>query len=228
MVIRTFPLDLRRIAINMIAKERRKMKKNIITYIISCIALILTRILVYSIMGRISLMAFVVINLICPSLIIIIANAVINYDKSSTIKKCLLHAVVLAALSLTVNLGATQLVGDKAVDNLIGSEKTENKESEEPDQEIMDELDRQARQKMIDEGLISEDEEIYSEPYGNSQKIDGGDESDEANRQLTGTWDVQVEKENTLSTVTGALLDIVLAFIGGMAGATIRKRKHQQ
>ena len=173
-------------------------------------------------------MAFVVINLICPSLIIIIANAVINYDKSSTIKKCLLHAVVLAALSLTVNLGATQLVGDKAVDNLIGSEKTENKESEEPDQEIMDELDRQARQKMIDEGLISEDEEIYSEPYGNSQKIDGGDKSDEANGQLTGTWDVQVEKENTLSTVTGALLDIVLAFIGGMAGATIRKRKHQQ
>lgn len=112
--------------------------------------------------------------------------------------------------------------------NLIGSEKTENKESEEPDQEIMDELDRQARQKMIDERLITEDEEIYSEPYGNSQKIDGEDESDEANGQLTGTWDVQVEKENTLSTVTGALLDIVLAFIGGMAGATIRKRKHQQ
>lgn len=204
------------------------MKKNIITYIISCIALILTRILVYSIMGKTSLMMFVIINLVCPSLIIIIANAVINYDEKSTMKKCLLHAVILAVLSLAINLGATQVIGDKAVENLIGSEETGGnggKDSNNPDQEIMDELDRQARQKMIDEGLISEDEEIYSKPYGNSEKIDGSDDASGTDSGLTGTWDVQVEKENALSTVTGSLLDIVLAFIGGMAGAQMKKRK---
>lgn len=201
------------------------MKKCILTYVVACIALILTHFTVYRILGSIGLVTFVVINLVLPSVIIMIANAVINYGKGGTIKKCLLHAVILAALSLAINLGTTQIMGNNAVENLIASEGNTDEADEGADQEIMDELDRQARQKMIDEGLISEDEEIYSEPYGNSEKIDGTDKEDGSDQQLTGTWDVQIEEENPLSTATGAILDILLAFLGGMIGLKIGNKK---
>lgn len=196
------------------------MKKNLVTYIVSCIALILARILVYSLVEKMSLMAFVVINLVLPALIIIIANGVINYGKESSVKKCLLHAVILAMLSLVINLGATQIIGDQVIDDVI--ESTQVGSSESIEQELLDELDRQARQKMIEEGLISEDEIIYSEPF-----ISGGEVEGDAmvNGQLTGTWDVQIEKENTLSTVTGAILDILLAFVGGVIGAKLSEKK---
>lgn len=199
------------------------MKKNIITYIVSFVGLVLARVLVYNVVGEISLMAFVVLNLVPPSLIIIVANAVINYSKEGTVKRCLMHAVVLALLSMVINLCATRIVGDQAIDNLIETETINNNEG--PSQEILDELDRLARQKMIEEGLISEDEIIYSEPYIVDENVDGENGNSLANEQLTGTWDVQIEKENTLSTITGAFLDILLAFIGGVVGLKLSNKK---
>lgn len=202
------------------------MKKNIITYAITGIALILTRVLVYSITGEIGMTAFVIINLLLPSLIIIIANGVINYDNGSNIKKCLLHAVILAMLSLVINLGSTKVMGNKVMDNLIESEQIGTSEGVES--ELLDELDRQARQKMLEEGLISEDDEIYSEPYVNSEEVEEENDSVLSEGQLTGTWDVQIEKENTLSTITGAILDILLAFIGGALSLKFREKKEEK
>lgn len=199
------------------------MKKNIVTYIISVVALVLARVLVYSVVGDISLMTFVALNLVLPSLIIIVANAVINYSKKATVKRCLGHAVILAMLSMVINLGATGIVGDQVIDNLIENETINNNEG--ASQEILDELDRLARQKMIEEGLISEDEIIYSEPYIVNEKGYGEKDSSLAGEQLTGMWDVQIEKENTLSTITGALLDILLAFIGGVVGWKLSNKK---
>lgn len=206
------------------------MKKNIIVYVITCIALISARILVYGfakdllygITGGTNLVAFVMINLMLPSLIIMIANGVINYSTGSSIKKCLLHAVILAMLSLVVNLGATALVGNQVVD-MVESEETGYDES--VNQELLDELDKQARQKMIDEGLISEDDEIYSEPFVNSGETG---ESVVSDGGMTGTWDTQIEKENPLSTITGAFLDVLLAFVSGMISVKIRKKKEER
>lgn len=200
------------------------MKKNIIVYLLAVIALILVNILVYSLLGEISLIMFVIVNLILPSLVIIVSNALINYDISSNIRRCLLHAVVLAMISMIINLGTTQIMGNK-VDAFIESE--EAGKNEEYNQEILDELDRQAREEMINRGLISEDEEIYSEPYTNNGDSDVKDESDISDEQLTGTWDVQIEKENTLSTVTGIFFDILLAFIGGMLGMKLSNKKEK-
>lgn len=200
------------------------MKKNIVTYIVSVVALVLARVLVYGVVGDISLMAFVVLNLVLPSFIIIVANAVINYSKKGTVKRCLVHAVVLAVLSMVINLSATGIVGDQAIDNLVETEIINNNEG--PSQEIMDELDRLARQKMIEEGLISEDEIIYSEPYVVNGNVGGENGNGLAGEQLAGTWDVQIEKENTLSTITGVLLDILLAFIGGVIGMKLSNKKN--
>ena len=204
------------------------MKKNIITYIVSCIVLILARVFVYGMVGKINLMFFVVLNLILPSLVVIIANAVINYSKDGTVKKCFMHAVILAILSMVINLGAVGIVGDRAIDNLIETEIVNVNSNEEPNQEIMDELDRLARQKMLEEGLISEDEIIYSEPYRVNENVDEIDDNNLAGEQLVGTWDVQIEKENTLSTITGVFLDILLAFIGGVIGLKLNDRKKEK
>jgi len=185
------------------------MRKIIITYIVSSIALVLARCLTYSMVGEMSLMTFAFINLLPPTLIITIANFIIQYRKKTSVKGCFLHAFFLALLSLTINMAATEVVGEQVIDNAIESEAN---------QEIWDELDRLARQKMIEEGLITEDEIIYSEPYigGNS-----GTNSE----QLVGTWDVQIEKENALSMLTGGVLDIILSFVGGMLGMKLWVRR---
>lgn len=194
------------------------MKKIIITYIVSGIALILARFLAYSMVGEIDLMTFAVVNLLPSTLIIVVANIIIQYRKGTTVKSCLVHAVFLSMLSLVINFAATKVVGEQVIDNAIESES--EKITDGPSQELLDELDRLARQKMIEEGLISEDEIIYSEPYigGENAKSNDGE-------QLIGTWDVQVEKENALSTVMGVMLDILLAFFGGVIGLKLRDRK---
>lgn len=197
------------------------MKKNIIVYAVSVVALVLARALVYSVIGNINLLGFAVLNLVLPFLIIIAANAVIHYSRKATIKSCLVHAVILALLSMVINLSAAGIAGDQVIDDLVEAGTDSN---EGPDQEILDELDRLARQKMIEEGLISEDEVIYSEPYMVHENTDGENGSSLSGEQLTGTWDVQIEKENMLSTITGVFLDILLAFGGGVAGMKLRNR----
>ena len=197
------------------------MKKNIIVYAVSVVALVLARVLVYSVIGNIDLIGFAVLNLVLPFLLIIAANAVINYSRKATVKSCLVHAVILALLSMVINLSAAGIAGDQVIDDLVEAGTDSN---EGPDQEILDELDRLARQKMIEEGLISEDEVIYSEPYMVNENADGENGSSLAGEQLTGTWDVQIEKENMLSTITGVFLDILLAFGGGVAGMKLRNR----
>lgn len=195
----------------------KKNRKYIIIYLIVAIALIITQILVYKMAGKINLISFLLVNLILPSLIVIVANIALN-DKNSNIKICFIHAVLLSILSLMIGMGSTQLLGDQKLPDLTTNQE-ENKEGGQNgvDQEILDELDRQARQKMIEEGLVDEDETITSEPYGTT------DDTSESKEKLTGTWDIQVEKENPLSTITSIFLDILLSFAGGIIGVKVKK-----
>lgn len=199
------------------------MKKNVMTYIVVCLALILVKILAYGVLWKINLLVFMIVNIVIPSLIVIIASGIIHYGNKGTVKKCLLNAVALAMLSLLVNFGATGLMGTQMKNYLLEKEEEQNLGGS--DLEIFEELDRQARQKMLDEGLISEGDEIYSEPFMGSNYSNEISEKPLESEKLTGTWDVQMEGESMSSTVTGVILDIVLAFISGLVAAKIGEKR---
>lgn len=90
------------------------MKKYIFVYLISGIALIITQVLVYKMTGKIDLIFFLLVNLLLPSLIVIVANIVLN-DKNSNIKTCFIHAVLLSMLSLAISMGSTQLLENQKI-----------------------------------------------------------------------------------------------------------------
>lgn len=196
---------------------KSKLTKLVAIYIITVLLLIITEVIVTKIAGKASMTVFLIINLVVPSLIIILSNFLINFDDKSSIKRCLLHALLLTLISFVIGLAAGKIMGNNYVTMLDDQDSLQAQEQG-PDQEIYDELDKMAKEYAISQGLISEDDELYSMD-GDNLIMDG------ANQELTGEWDVEIQEESPLSMVTGALCDFVLAFIGGLAGYKIMSKK---
>lgn len=177
-------------------------------YVALKVAIFLT---LYVALSSMSIITSMALNLILPTIALFIASVVINFGEKSTIKTCLIHAIVLSVLTLAFSLAQGKVLAYENNDSIANSNEAVSG----------DWLDQLAIQKMIEEGLIEEGEEIYTEPYvgdDNTQSVNSPE-------QLYAEWDVQMVEQTPLATVTEALFNLVVAFLGGIVGLKVWNSK---
>lgn len=194
------------------------MKKTIVIYLSAFIAFILVRLFVHMNISHLSVLSFFLVNMILPSIILLLANAALNMNAEFSVKKCLIHAVALGVVLLGINLTYTQFFAGNVVNQLISqSASVAPQPGQESQGGILDALDEQARKKLIEEGVIQEGDELYSEPY-TGEETESVPTTVVPDEELRAEWDVQIQGESTQTMITGTFLNILIAFIGGFLG----------
>lgn len=193
------------------------MKKNILYLSIFAIYSIVIKIILYATYTKVNILTFMSLNIVLPSIIILILSFAVSYNASSTIKSCFKLAIIFAMIALAVNLVNNIIIGD-SITNYYMEETME----EDVMEELYDELDKKAIEQMIEMGLIEEGEEVYSENFGGAVPM----EEETAEGEIAyGEWDVEVTSESWLDTITSSLLDVLLAFASGVVAMKIWKKR---
>lgn len=165
---------------------------------------------------RLGIGAYFVINIVVSLALIFTANVIINYHEKSNIKSCAANALIMALIACAISLAALQFNGNNnAINNMIS-----NSSETDIHQKIQDEVDRQAREKMLEEGIIDEDDVITRGPL-----VTDGDDS-----KVTGDYNelvVTVQSQDTLSTIVQVLFDALIAFFGGLLGRRMWRKRHE-
>jgi len=205
------------------------MKRSFIVCTIYALLNIIFTYFAFDFLPQLGIAVYFIVNVIFSIALIFTANAIINYRKESNIKTNLMNAIVLAVISCAISLAAASITGENnAVNDMVANSLTED----EINQQIYDELDRQAREKMLEEGIIEENDIITSEPHvGGSGSTDTGStndatESDVMNGKYS-EWDVSVQGQDTLSTIVQTLFSILIAFLGGTLGAKVWRSRNE-
>lgn len=172
-------------------------------------------------MGNLQLFAFMVI--IIPSVSVVGAAFICGYIVPKwNWKRSLCIGLILAALIYGVGTFSTSIF-NVAPDAISEQDKQMDK--------LYDELDRKAYEAMLEQGLISEGEKIYSGPVdGNAPDTNPKDKSD--NDIAYSELYVGLTKSDTTSEILSAALNVLLAFGAGLAGIKVKmlsdKRKGQR
>lgn len=166
-------------------------------------------------MKNLQLFAFMIIAI--PSICVAISAFLCGYNAPEwKWKRGILIGIVLAVLTYGVGTFSTNIF-NVSPDSLSKQDALMS--------ELYDELDRKAYEAMLEQGLISKGEEIYSGPVeGNSPHMD----SDVAYSELY----VGLSKSDTASEILSAVINTLLAVGAGFAGAKakmhLNKRKERQ
>jgi len=148
-------------------------------------------------MGNLSLFSFMVIFV--PYIFIAAAAFVLGLLLNWNWKKGICIALALAAISF-----GTGYAISATVDVTEGNDALMN--------EIYDQLDEEAYKYMLEQGLISEDDELFSEDMGD---LSDGDIA--YSEMYVGT-----QESDPASEAINIVISIALAFVSGFAGAKVR------
>lgn len=156
-------------------------------------------------MKNLQLFAFMIIAI--PSICVAIAAFLCGFGTPEwKWKKGIFIGIVLAVLTYGIGTFSTSIFNVSS-DSLSEQDALMN--------ELYDELDRKAYEAMLEQGLISEGEEIYSGPVeGDSPDAD----SDIAYSELY----VGLSKSDTTSEILSAVINTLLAVGAGFAGAKVK------
>jgi len=171
-------------------------KRNIIAYSAYTILKIAIMLVLFKYLIDMSTLTSLFLNLIVPSIALFIVAGIISFTSSATLKKCIIHALILALLTFAIGLVQANVLATD-YDDLLMSQA---------DESVSIVLDEEGLQDAIDAGLVDvgEDGELY---------IEAGSDTGE----LYSEWEVEMVEQSTLSIITDALFNFVLAFIGGIA-----------
>lgn len=159
-------------------------------------------------MKNLNLFAFMIIG--APGICLMAAAFLCGYFESEwNWKRSLLVGIILAALTFCIGTLSTNIF-HVSPDSLSEQEALMN--------ELYEELDRKAYEAMLEQGLISEGEKIYSSPLESNSP---GTDSEIAYSELY----VGLGKSDTVSEILSIIIHILLAAGAGFAGARVKKLK---
>lgn len=195
-----------------------------------------------------NLIVFTIMILAVPIIVVAISSFAIGFLSKCNWKKSLCCALVLALISFGVGQLNSIIAGNQ-LDNIdiddsnitINDDSTNipSNDASIPDdehmQKIYDELDRQAYEHMVEQGIIEEGDEITAGDVdgnasnGSSQVTDNGEsQSDVANQQdeeLYSELYIGIQKSDSSTELIGNVVIFLIAFGACLGGSKIKQRK---
>lgn len=170
-----------------------------------------------------NLKMFTALVLVVPVICVAAEAFFIGYQTEWNWKKTICVSLVLTMLSAGMSQFAVFMAGDKL--DYIGSgelqENTADSSEDELMQELYAELDKMAYEYMLEQGLISEGEEIYAgEETMNGKATDHREEKDATagDEIVSSEMYVGIQKSDPVTELIGNVMTFLVAFGSGMAG----------
>lgn len=159
--------------------------------------------------GISNLSTFAFMMIAVPLAYIAVAGLLLGYISKCSIKKGICFTLILGLLSWGASSISTMLISPE---NIMSQAPAQDEIME----QIYEELDRQAYEKMVEEGIIEEGDVITRGPSGDDI-VEPGNDNGEHTEVFTG-----VVKSDPTSEALGIILNLLLAFGTIIAGRKIR------
>lgn len=207
-----------------------KKKNNFIFAIISvfvtmCILLIINYVAVTCFIGKLEL--FTILVLVVPMLCVAAVSFIIGYRIKWKWKRGILIALVLTLISWGTSRLTVFMAGNRL--NSVGEAETWDNSLNTSNDELMDELynelDKKAYEYMLEQGLISEGEEIFSDDKTADSK-DFGDKKEDVNNDeiASSKMYMGVQKSDPVTEVIGNIITFLIAYGLSFFGYQISKK----
>ncbi|NBI64799.1 hypothetical protein D3Z38_17600 [Clostridiales bacterium] len=192
----------------------------------ACILLLINYVAVTCCLGNLQL--FTALVLVVPIICIAAVSFIIGYR----IKWNWKYGICIALILTLISWGTSQLIVLMAGNDLDsnGEIELQNNSQNTPNDELMDELydelDKKAYEYMLEQGLISEDEEIHG-----GDKTIGGEDSEnkkenENNNEVASTEIyVGIQKSDLVTKLIGNVITFLVAFGLSYAGYKVSNKK---
>lgn len=197
----------------------------------ACVLLLINYVAVAYFVGRLQL--FTVLVLVVPIICVAICSFIIGYQ----IKWNWKYGICIALILTLISWGTSQiivLIEGNSLDIIGESELEDNSQNQNaPNDELMDELydelDKKAYEYMLEQGLISEGEEIY----GGDKSIEGKESNDEKNGNTdneiaSSEMYIGIQKSDPVTEVIGNIITFLIAYGLSFAGYKINKKRDVQ
>ncbi len=192
----------------------------------ACILLLINYVAVTCCLGNLQL--FTALVLVVPIICIAAVSFIIGYR----IKWNWKNGICIALILTLISWGTSQLIVFMAGNDLDSNgeielqDNSQNAPNDELMDELYDELDKKAYEYMLEQGLISEGEEIYG-----GDKTIGGEDSEnkkgnENNNEIASTEIyVGIQKSDPVTELIGNVITFLVAFGLSYAGYKVSNKK---
>lgn len=192
----------------------------------ACILLLINYVAVTCCLGNLQL--FTALVLVVPIICIAAVSFIIGYR----IKWNWKYGICIALILTLISWGTSQLIVLMAGNDLDSNgeielqDNSQNAPNDELMDELYDELDKKAYEYMLEQGLISEDEEIHG-----GDKTIGGEDSEnkkenENNNEIASTEIyVGIQKSDPVTELIGNVITFLVAFGLSYAGYKVSNKK---
>ena len=210
-----------------------KKSNNLVFVIVSifaatCVLLLINYVAVTYCVGNLQL--FTALVLVVPIICIAAISFIIGYR----IKWNWKYGICIALILTLISWGTSQIIVLVAGNDLSSIEESElpDNSPKTPNDELMDELydelDKKAYEYMLEQGLISEGEEIYG-----GDKTIGGETSENAkekgniddNEIASTEMYVGIQKSDPVTELIGNIITVLIAYVLSYAGYKVSRRK---
>lgn len=195
----------------------------------ACILLLINYVAVTCCLGNLQL--FTALVLVVPIICIVAVSFIIGYR----IKWNWKYGVCIALILTLISWGTSQLIVLMAGNDLDSNgeielqDNSQNAPNDELMDELYDELDKKAYEYMLEQGLISEGEEIYG-----GDKTIGGEDSEnkkenENNNEIASTEIyVGIQKSDPVTELIGNVITFLVAYGLSYAGWKVSNKKSKR
>lgn len=201
-------------------------------FVTACVFLLVNYLAVTFCVGNLGL--FTMLVLVVPILCIAIVSFVIGYRIKWTWKYGICIAIILTLLSW----GASQMtvfMAGNMFDSLTAADEPHQDISENQNDELMDELyselDKKAYEYMLEQGLISEGEEIYGGDKSIGNKDETGNTEDDTGNDseiVSSEMYVGIQKSDPVTELIGNIITFLVAYGLSFTGYKIKSKKEIQ
>lgn len=174
-------------------------------------------------MGNINV--FAAMMLIVPVVIVAVAAFAEGGQIKWTWKKGLCIALALTLVSFGIEHIVVAVSGNQLPDLPSDVTASNGQPSDEFMNELYDELDRKAYEYMLEQGLISEGDEIWGGDQISPNQNPSGNDGTSDNGELRGETYVGIQAADPTTELLGNLLTLLIAFGASFAGGKVRSRK---
>lgn len=168
---------------------------------------------------------FAAMTLIVPVVIVAAAAFAEGIQIKWNWKKGLCIALVLTLVSFGIERMVVKISRNQLPDLTSGVTASSGQPSDELMAELYDELDKKAYEYMLEQGLISEGDEILGGDQISPNQNQSDNEGASDNGELRGETYVGIQAADPTTELLGNLLTLLIAFGASFAGSKVRNRK---